>query len=386
MIRTFAALVAVTTASVLAGCASNSTPAYTVVVSAPLTSAPWVGTFIERGAQLAVDEVNVHGIGSDHRKLRLRVVDNAGSPRAAADAARQAVSAHAAALITDGVGAAAVAYVAGPAHLPVFVVFDGGSSIIDAAKRPTLYRIAPADKVMGRRLADYVSARHPRVAVISDDTSYGRDGLAALRAGFKDNHISVIATPTVPADGTVVDTQVLRARRAGASLLVVWGSSPVVAATVRAARSSSWHVPMFTGPTGEDPLVRQQLADHRDWVNGLTFVVFRRAYEKRYGVDRVGVSQAGAPVVQPPDWAMFSYDAVNLVAAALENAKAVGAPLLAALDKVVITGANGDERGFVPGVREGVSSDDTYFGKFNGFRFAPVTDDLLSDSLPAVPQ
>jgi hypothetical protein len=33
-----------------------------------------------------------------------------------------------------------------------------------------------------------------------------------------------------------------------------------------------------------------------------------------------------------------------------------------------------------------VSSDDMYFGKFNGFRFAPVNDDLLSDSLPSVPQ
>jgi ABC-type branched-subunit amino acid transport system substrate-binding protein len=400
VIRPFAALAALATAAALTGCGSSSDPAYTIVVSAPLTSAPWIGTFIERGAQLAVDEVNVHGIGSNHRKLRLRVIDNAGSPRAAADAARQAVSSHAAALVTDGVGAGAVADVAGPAHLPVFVVFDGGSSVIDATARPTMFRIAPADTVMGRRLADYVSARHPRVAVISDDTSYGRDGLTALRAGFSDNHIPLVATPTVPADGTAVDTQVLQARRAGATLLVVWGSSPVVAATLRAARSAGWQVPIFAGPTGEDPLVRQQLADHRDWVNGMTFVsfritaevgpkpfeTFRRAYEKRYGVDRVGVAQGGTPVIQPPDWAMFSYDSVKLVAAALDNAKSVGAPLLASLDKVVITGANGDERGFVPGVREGVSSDDMYFGKFNGFRFAPVNDDLLSDSLPSVPQ
>jgi ABC-type branched-subunit amino acid transport system substrate-binding protein len=253
---------------------------------------------------------------------------------------------------------------------------------------------------MGRRLADYLSARNPRVAILSDDTSYGRDGVAALRAGFRDDHIGVVAAPVVPANGTAVATQVVQARNAGANELVVWGSSPVVAATVRAARSAGWRVPIFTGPTGEDPLVRQQLADHRDWVDGLTFVsfritaeigpkpfeAFRAAYEKRYGADRVGVSEGGKAVVQPPDWAMFSYDSVKLVAAALDNANAAGAPLLAALDKVVIIGANGDERGFVPGVREGVSSDDMYFGRFHGFRFAPVTDDLLSDTLPSVPQ
>ncbi|MFL6240376.1 MAG: ABC transporter substrate-binding protein [Actinomycetes bacterium] len=388
--------------SVLTACGSSSDSgsAYPIYVAAPLTSAPWVGTFIERGARLAVDEVNKNGIGSSHRKLSLHVLDDAGSPRVAADAARQAVSAHAAALITDGVGAGAVADVAGPSHLPVFVVFDGGSSVIDPARRPTLFRIAPADSVMGRRLADYVSARHPRPAVISDGTSYGRDGLSALRAGFADNHIPLVASLVVPAGGSAAAAQVVQARRAGATLLVIWASSPVVAATVRAARSAHWNVPIFTGPTGEDPLARQQLADHRDWVDGLTFVsfritaevgpkpfdTFRAAYEKRFGADRVGVTQDGRPVIQPPDWAMFSYDAVKLVAVALARSQAVGAAELSALDTTVIVGANGDERGFVPGVREGVSTDDMYLARFHGFRFAPVSDDLLSDSLPAVPQ
>jgi hypothetical protein len=74
------------------------------------------------------------------------------------------------------------------------------------------------------------------------------------------------------------------------------------------------------------------------------------------------------------------------VVAALAKAKDVGAPLMRALDDTVITGANGDERGFIPGQREGVVSDDMYFGRFDGFRFKPVTDDVLSENLPAVPQ
>ena len=87
-------------------------------------------------------------------------------------------------------------------------------------------------------------------------------------------------------------------------------------------------------------------------------------------------------VVQPPDWSTYSYDAVKLVAAALET----GQPLMTALDGTVITGANGDERGYGPTDREGVSPDDMYFGRFEDMRFAPVEDDILSENLPVVPQ
>jgi branched-chain amino acid transport system substrate-binding protein len=402
----FAITIAAAAAVLLSACGGSTTPtaqgkAYTIVVAAPLSAQPWIGEFVARGAQLAADELNSkNGVGAGHRRIRLVSIDDAGSPRQAAAAARRAVSLHAAALITDGAGALAISSVSGPADLPVFVVFDGGASIIDPRKRPTLFRIAPADHTMAVRLADYVSARHPRVGIISDDSSYGRDGLAALVPAFVRDRIPVVAHKVVPADTSAVDPEVLALRRAGADLLIVWADAPVVAASVRAARSSGWSVPVFTGPTGEDPLVRRQLAAHESWVNGMTFVsfritaevgpkpydAFRSKYEQRFGVEKLGLSQGGAPVIVPPDWAMFSYDAVELVAAALAKSDAVGAPLMAALNHTVIVGANGDERGFVPGIREGVSSDDMYFARFHGLRFAPVTDDILSDHLPTVRQ
>src|SRR5436305_773839 len=177
--------------------------------------------------------------------------------------------------------------------------------------------------------------------------------------------------------------------------------TPPPSSSTGAARSSGWDVPGWAGPTGEDPSVRQRLAAHPLWLSGVGFVSFRitaevgappferfrAAYERKYGVDRVGVHQDGRDVVQPPDWAMYSYDTVNLVAAAVEHAGAVGAPLVRALERgIVITGANGDERGFGAANHEGVSPDDMYFARFHGFVFSPVTDDLLSTDLPAVRQ
>lgn len=370
-----------------------------VVVSAPVSSQPWVAGFAERGARLAADELNEAGgvqVGDAKRRLRVEVLDNGGEPQRAVAAARQAVDGGALALVTDGVGAEAVAAVTEPARLPVFVVYEGGGSVIDPVARPGVFRVAPSNKPMARRLADYLSARRPRLGVLTDDSTYGRDGLAALREGFQRNDIAFTAEQVVPAGSSDVSAQVLRLRQSGADTLVIWARGSIVAAAITAARQSGWEPAVFTSPSGEDPVVRQQLAARPEWLTGVTFVswritsetgpppyqAWRSKFEKAYGVERLGVDD----VVVPPTWAMYPYDAVRLVAAAASSSGALGAPLLTALDSTVVTGANGDERGFTGGNREGVSPDDMCFERFDGFRFRPVDDDPLLGTLPMVDQ
>jgi ABC-type branched-subunit amino acid transport system substrate-binding protein len=371
-----------------------------VVVSAPLTAQPWIGRFAERGAELAADQLNADG-GAAGKKVVISVLDNGGSPQRAVANARTAVAKGAAALITDGVGAVAIADVTDPASLPVFVVFEGGISLVDPEERPTLFRMAPSNKPMATRLSDYLSESAKVVGLVSDDSSYGREGAAQTRLAFTRNEIRLAADAAVPEGASDVAPQVLQARRSGAQALVVWARATGVAAVVRAARSSGWDVPIYSGPTGEDPLVRQRLADHPEWLEGLTFVSFRitsetgpepfaayrKAYVAKYGEDEVGVTAGGKPVLMPPDWSTYSYDSVKLLAAWLDKSEGkTGAPLMAAVNGTVITGANGDERGFGPEDREGVSPDDMYFGRFHDMRFAPVKDDILSTGLPTVEQ
>jgi len=403
--RILLAVVPTVCVGILTGCSGTSRgDDVTIVVSAPTTTAPWIAEFERNGAELAAAQLNAAGgikFGGKAHHVRVDVHDNGGSPQRVVSDAQTAVSEHAAALIIDGVGAKAVADVTDPAHLPVFVVFDGGESFIDPATRPTLFRLAPADQPMTMRLADYLAGGHPKIGLITDDTGFGTDGAASLRPAFTRDKISVVSAASVPSSSADVSTQILAARRAGATTLVVWASAPIVAAAIQAARSTGWTVPIWAGPSGEDPLVRQRLATHPQWLTGVGFVSFRitaevgpkpfatyrAAYEKKYGADKLNLRQGGKEVVQPPDWSMFSYDAVNLIAAALTKAGGVGEPLLSTLEgKVVITGANGDERGYLASTREGVSPDDMYFARFHGFTFAPVTDDLLSQNLPAVPQ
>ena len=391
----------------LTGCSGGAAPATSgtalIVVSAPLTAQPWIGRFLERGAKLAADQVNATTGRRVNVRVTVKVLDNGGSPQTAAANARQAVAEGAVALITDGVGAAAIAAVTDPVQLPVFVTFEGGASVIDAKSRPTLFRLAPANKYLCRRLADYLAdtQRDQPVALIGDDSSYGREGVATAKADLLNDDVKVVSTQTVPDGASDVAAQVLAARRSGAKVVVVWARASGVAAVVRAARSTGWEAPIYTGPAGADPLVRQRLADHPEWVNAMTFVSFRitsevgsapfatyrSAYEKAYGVEDVGVVSGGKKVVAPPDWSTYPYDAVKLLAAAIERAGSPDrAKVYAALQSVSVIGANGDDRGYGPDDREGVSPDDMYFARFTDMKFAPVKDDKLSTNLPAVPQ
>ena len=50
-----------------------------------------------------------------------------------------------------------MAGVTDPAKLPIFIVFEGGAGPDRAGAPAELFRLAPADEVMARRLADYIA-------------------------------------------------------------------------------------------------------------------------------------------------------------------------------------------------------------------------------------
>jgi ABC-type branched-subunit amino acid transport system substrate-binding protein len=388
----------------LSGCGGDG-DTIPVVVSAPVSTEPWIARSIERGAQLAVDEINADGgvqlTGRPKQRLKLVVVDNASSPATALANAREAVSRHAAVLLTDGTGAVSVASVTDPAKLPVFVLFEGGAGLIDPERYPTLFRLAPADAIMTRRLADYIANAGPKVAMLTDDSGYGEQGRAALHDAFTVDEVEVVSDQTIPRRAQDLAPQVLAARRSGADRLIVWASAAGVAATLEAAHRAGWDVPVISGQTGEDPLIRQRLVAHPEWLANLRFVssritaevgpkpfeAFRARYEAKLGKDKVGVKQDGRDVIQPPDWAMYPYDALLLIREAISQSGKLGAPLLQTLnDGATITGANGDSRSYNAEYHDGVSPSDMYFARYRGFVFEPVKDDPLSGTLPVVDQ
>ena len=85
--------------------------------------------------------------------------------------------------------------------------------------------------------------------------------MKALQQAFAVNEDSVAIRLTVPAGSPDLAPEVLRARRSGATALLVWAEPTTIAGVITAARGSGWNVPIYTPAAGEDPLVRQQLAN-----------------------------------------------------------------------------------------------------------------------------
>lgn len=395
-----------TAVAVFAGCGGSQHAAtgkpLTIVVNAPFSRTPYLGRTIENGVRLAVSEVNAAGlrVGGVSYELRVQTKDSALSPARAVSNVRSAAGEHAVAVVDEGTGIDASWRVA---HgIPICVVFAGGTGAVDPATRPNVFRIAPTDHGVAFRLAEYLIPKQKKIALLHDDSDYGAAGAQALGAAFSQNRSSVAIDETVPANALDLGTQVLRARRAHATALLVWGRPATIAAAIAAARSAGWQVPVFAPPTGSDPFVRQQLAEHPSWVDGLTFAggrltaevgagpftSFEQRYEGAYGVDRVGVkTRDGREVVQPPETAMYAYDFVNLLAAALLKAGSTDpAKVTAALEEVTTEGANGDGRAFNQHNHEGVVDDDVYFARFSDMTYAPVKDDPLSATLPTIDQ
>ncbi len=399
---------AVLAVAILAGCGGHSgsahRPTLLIVVNAPFTRTPYLGQAIEDGVRLAVAEQNAAGVpvGTTTYDFRVQTLDSALSPARAVANIRRAVGEHAIAIVDEGTGIDASWRIAAPSHTPIGVVFEGGREIVDPVKRPNVFRIAPTDHGVAFRLAEYLIPKHLRIGLLHDDSDYGTAGAAALDQAFSANRSSVAIEETLPSDALELGPQVLRARRAHATGLLVWGRPATIAAAITAARSGGWTVPFFTPPTGSDPFVRQQLANHPSWVDGLTFAggrltaevgvapfqAFEQKLQNAFGPELVGVkTRAGLQVVQPPETAMYAYDFVNVVAAALRKSNsATPTEVTKSLEEVTVEGANGDSRGFNRHNHDGVVDDDVYFGRFRDMTYAPVRDDPLSSTLPEVPQ
>jgi len=388
----------------LAGCGGGdkkSAGKLLIAVDAPFSRSPYIGQTIARGVELAASEVNVGGVPTPDANYTLEVkrYDNALSPRKALSNIRRAISDGAVAIVDDGTGVDAGWQAANDAHVPIGTTYDGGGGLVDLEKRPNVYRIAPTNRGIAFRLAEYTIPKGLKLALIHDDTTYGQQGGASLDEAFSRNPESVATKLTVPAGDTDLSPQVLRARRAGATALLVWGQASTIAKVVIAARSAGWDVPIYATPSAEDPVLRQQLADRPQWLDGLTFATgrmtaelgpdffyaFESKFENAYGVQNVGVrTRAGDAVIAPPDYAMYSYDFVNVLTQALKQFGAKG--LVKGLEQVTARGANGDERGFNQHNHEGVVDDDVFFARFHDMTYAPVVDDPLSSTLPTIKQ
>ena len=215
------------------------------------SSAPAVG--FNRGVVYAVEAINAGG-GVKGRKIELVTRDTQGDPTKAVNATQEMIS------------AAKVHAIWGPtnsgealATTPIMARFKMPNlhpcvvnSLIDTAKYPNAFRMAPSNSQWDDAVRGYVLkiVKAKKVAVIGDTTGYGTTAAGDSVTAFKKDGADVVYTAQIDSTQPDMMPDMLRMKNAGAEAIVMWSVSTGMAARMFNARAAlNWDVPFVGHPS-----------------------------------------------------------------------------------------------------------------------------------------
>lgn len=286
------------------------------------SSAPGIG--FNRGVVFAADEINA-GSG---RKVEIITRDTQGDPTKAVNATQELISRAKVSAIwgpTNSGEALATTPIMARAKMPCVhpCVVD---SLIDPAKYPTAFRLAPSNAQWDDAVRGYAmkQLKAKKVAVFGDTTGYGTSAVAATVAAFGKDGAEVVSQAQIDATQPDVTPDLLRAKDAGAQVIVVWTVSVGLLSRLMNTRAAmGWDVPIVGHPSLGSGEIRGLLEKPGNWDN-----VFMVGY-KTCSFDASGklpprsqefVAKLKGKVDLSDTslwWVACGYDAVNLVAKAV---------------------------------------------------------------------
>ena len=174
-------------------------------VSTPITGPAAVASEWERwGIDLAVEELNGSG-GVLGRKVEVLILDNKCNPSEAVNVANRLVEAKVVAIIGSHCSSAHLAAmpIIKDAKVPMITGIASNPQITDESGvggNDWAFRINPSDKAMMDTLGAYLGAKQlfKTVAIIAEDSDFGRGGAAAFQAVADKAGISIVSTDFHP--------------------------------------------------------------------------------------------------------------------------------------------------------------------------------------------
>src|SRR6201747_1534784 len=215
------------------------------------SSAPTIG--FNRGVVFAVDAINAAG-GVKGRKLEVITRDTQGDPTKAVNATQELISqakVHAIWGPVNSGEALATTPIMARAKMPNIhpcVV----ETLIDTTKFPNAFRMAPSNSQWDDAVRNYCLKvlKVKKVAVIGDTTGYGVTALGASVAAFKKDGADVVYQANIDATQPDMTPDLLRARNAGAEVIVVWSVNTGIEARMFNTRASmNWDIAFVGHPS-----------------------------------------------------------------------------------------------------------------------------------------
>jgi branched-chain amino acid transport system substrate-binding protein len=215
------------------------------------SSAPTIG--FNRGVIFAVDTINAAG-GVRGRKLEVITRDTQGDPTKAVNATQELISqakVHAIWGPFNSGEALATTPIMARGKMPNLhpcVV----ETLIDPAKFPNAFRLAPSNSQWDDAVRNYCLniLKAKKVAVIGDTTGYGVTAVGASVAAFKKDGAEVVYQANIDATQADMTPDMLRAKNAGAEVIVVWSVTTGMEARMFNTRAAmNWDVSFVGHPS-----------------------------------------------------------------------------------------------------------------------------------------
>jgi branched-chain amino acid transport system substrate-binding protein len=215
------------------------------------SSAPTIG--FNRGVDFAVKAINAGG-GVMGRKIEIVMRDTQGDPTKAVNATQELISqakVHGIWGPFNSGEALATTPIMARAKMPDIhpcVV----ESLIDPAKYPNAFRMAPSNSQWDDAVRTYCLnvLKVKKVAVIGDTTGYGVTAVGASVAAFKKDGAEVVYQANIDATQPDMTPDMLRAKNAGAEVIVVWSVTTGMEARMFNTRAAmNWDVAFAGHPS-----------------------------------------------------------------------------------------------------------------------------------------
>jgi branched-chain amino acid transport system substrate-binding protein len=307
----------------------------------PLTggSSP-MGVSMRDGAKLAVSEINAKG-GVLGRKLEMIERDDEAKNERGVQIAQELINKEkvvaTVGYINSGVSLASQRFYQ-EAKIPVMNNVATATLITKQfADQPENYvfRNSANDTIQSAMIVEEVIGRrkYSKVAILADATNYGQLGREDLEKALKAKGITAVAVEKYNIKDVDMTPQLLKAKEAGAEVVITYGIGPELAQIANGMIKLGWKVPMMgswtlsmanfidnAGANADGALMPQTFIQEPNTPKRKSFI---DAYQKAYKVTRI----------PSPVSAAQGYDSVYLLAAAITQAGSTDGPkVLAALE------------------------------------------------------
>lgn len=235
--------------------ASLGTPARAdirIAVAGPMTGErAWFGEQMQRGAELAVADVNAAG-GVLGQRVQLISADDACDPEQAVAAARKLVSQSVTLVVGHFCSGASIAAseVYDAAGVLMISPISSNPRLTEMG-RSNVFRVAARDDASGILAGNYVADHwsEKKVAVLHDSTTFGKGWADETKKQLNKREITESLYQAYIPGKSDYSTEVAALQAANIGIVLIGGYHTEVALMVRAARDRGYSVQVLTGVT-----------------------------------------------------------------------------------------------------------------------------------------